>query len=519
MVTVVSVITSADFTFDLNAPANPLPLSVSFDNNTSVKKMILAKNGGSIELTDKRGTKFHFSIPALAIDNDTEISLTAIQELGGDSNLPADKTFAVKIEPSGLEFLAPATLTITPTLKITASETTPFSFYQQGANIHLALIDPDPNQFKIKIQHLSGYGIGQSTTLREKIAVALSELKNDRMQNEIAKEFLRMRDENSEFRTDFIIEKAETYFREVIKRQIDNMDTCAGGRAALSSYSNLLRLLVISGMEDAAVKFREKLQGYDDVLFSKSFFKCNKEFGEACVNDHKLQEFIQYDLSMRKYFGLLGIEPENMNGFKDMVAWEKRCFNFEVHFKSAFENREMPGPNYLVDLTFDYTYPFLTPEIPTEVPYSVQMTKFESGQDSGLSCKLNKVDSQPAIFKLHTIDFLKLRSGQENQVGFWFDPGLPVVRVSALCHSTDDPDKTEFPFNIPSDNPADETSLYTGYLTAAHMTEVQPDGVFKFIDFQNNVSNVIILKKYYSRFNADLMQTETLDITVTHKPK
>ena len=91
----------------------PDPLTVDAQLDTQkTSTAAIGPEGGSITLKDAKGVDYKLDIPAGALDVQTDITLTAVKNIGG---LPLDGGMlgAVKIEPEGLELNGLATLSIT----------------------------------------------------------------------------------------------------------------------------------------------------------------------------------------------------------------------------------------------------------------------------------------------------------------------------------------------------------------------------------------------------------------------
>jgi hypothetical protein len=116
---------------------NPLTVEAQLDKKKSAKA-VLDTQGGSVSVTDAKGTEYKLVIPAGALIGRTEITLTTVKEIGG---WPLDGAMlgGVYIEPEGLHLLDAATLTITlpgarPNDKLS---TLGYAFSGSGQEFHL----------------------------------------------------------------------------------------------------------------------------------------------------------------------------------------------------------------------------------------------------------------------------------------------------------------------------------------------------------------------------------------------
>jgi hypothetical protein len=95
----------------LTRQPNPLTVQAQFDEKASATQTIGAE-GGSISLTDAKGVVYKLDIPAGALTDQTEVKLTAVNEIGGWP-LDGEMLGGVKIEPEGLQLNDVAKLSIT----------------------------------------------------------------------------------------------------------------------------------------------------------------------------------------------------------------------------------------------------------------------------------------------------------------------------------------------------------------------------------------------------------------------
>ena len=150
--------TAARPAVDFTAPGKPLNVKVQLDKKQSATGKV-TKDGGSVSLISADGSRFTLDIPANALDAETEIVMTAVKTLDG-SPLGSNTPTAVQLEPSGLFFNELVTLTIVPAKKIPIKEQIIFGYEGDGMDYHLALVDPESKDIKIKLNEFSGAGVG-----------------------------------------------------------------------------------------------------------------------------------------------------------------------------------------------------------------------------------------------------------------------------------------------------------------------------------------------------------------------
>ncbi len=143
---------------DFEAPAQPINVTVQLDQDYSTSDMI-SVDGGSLFLTGADGSEFTLEIPANALENDTLITLTAVESIVG-APLDDGPVAAVHLEPSGLFFNEILTLTIIPGQEIPIENQIIFGYEGDGQDYHLAVVDPYSREIKVKLMSFSGAGVG-----------------------------------------------------------------------------------------------------------------------------------------------------------------------------------------------------------------------------------------------------------------------------------------------------------------------------------------------------------------------
>jgi len=141
---------------------HPLDVQVTLDSEHSVTQAI-GPDGGTLGATAQDGTQYTLTIPAGALLNDTDITMTPVK---GMDNIPlSNKSLtAVQLAPEGLNLLQPATLVIKATTPIPVKELVSFAYLGEGKDLHLFPLDGNPAEMTFQILHFSGYGTGQGNS-------------------------------------------------------------------------------------------------------------------------------------------------------------------------------------------------------------------------------------------------------------------------------------------------------------------------------------------------------------------
>lgn len=121
--------------------------------------------GGVVQAISEDGTVYTLAIPADALVEETEISLTPIRQID-DLPMSGGLMDGVHFEPSGLELLRAATLTVelaSPPALAEGEVLVGFTYDGDGQNLALAIPEVDGHIVNLPIHHFSGGGAGAAT--------------------------------------------------------------------------------------------------------------------------------------------------------------------------------------------------------------------------------------------------------------------------------------------------------------------------------------------------------------------
>jgi hypothetical protein len=142
--------------------ASPLgTLTFAEDPEGAQAATIPAGTGGVITATGADGTTFTLTVPANALDADTQITVVPLTNVAG---IPSDQPIsAAMLKPDGLQFITPATLEITPADAIPQDHQVMFQASQSGTEITLATVDPASKVMIMDVPHFSVGGAASVT--------------------------------------------------------------------------------------------------------------------------------------------------------------------------------------------------------------------------------------------------------------------------------------------------------------------------------------------------------------------
>jgi hypothetical protein len=155
-----ATLTARSGALSASAAATVLAPATQIETAAAVTATI-GEQGGAITAQAGNGTRFTLTVPPLAVTSDTGITLTPITTI---ENLPLGATLvtALRLQPDGLEFLAPATLTID--LPAAAAPSGLFGLrFADDWSFTLTPIAVTGTRLTMSIAHFSGAGAGYLT--------------------------------------------------------------------------------------------------------------------------------------------------------------------------------------------------------------------------------------------------------------------------------------------------------------------------------------------------------------------
>jgi hypothetical protein len=123
----------------------------------------VGRGGGTLSATGADGTRFTLAIPAGALLDPANVTLTPVASAG---RLPmgARGLKAVEIGPAGLDLLKPASLAIVPPKRVARSRLTGVGFDNGGRQFHLTPVSPSGSEATLRVFELEGLGIASATS-------------------------------------------------------------------------------------------------------------------------------------------------------------------------------------------------------------------------------------------------------------------------------------------------------------------------------------------------------------------
>ena len=318
----------------------PIDLAVTVECDTTITATIPLE-GGQLVATGADGTVYTLTIPDVALLAETTISMTPVAAVAG---LPTsgEVTYAVHLEPSGLELFDFATLTIEPVDELPIDEQIPFGYEGAGEGMFVALPAVDDPGITIRILHFSGYGVTKGFLADvEPLRKRLGGDAEARLQSQVAL-FLgaeRQRQLLGTAESDDVAAGLsalsslygfiEEYQQKVMApRILAAGESCANAQLAALTVMALQRQQELIGMESM-----EWPAGLDTL----TGHVCMQEEYELCRDEHIIHRILPLMISHERQRQVSAIDDRGELAFAANLA--RKCLTFELVFESSISNR------------------------------------------------------------------------------------------------------------------------------------------------------------------------------------
>ncbi len=326
--------------YTLQPGGAPLEVTVALDTARAVTQDV-PLTGGTLTATGADGSTYTLSIPANALAQATRITLTPVAQV---SNLPLGETsrtsLGVQMEPSGLQFVNPATLTITPAAASAVPLASQLFVQWDGTGQKLALAAPNPRsaEIQLSVMHFSGMGVVRSKGLDADIEPVRQRIGGDaerRIQSAAAEALHRERQAQllgvdagaAGLRAQMTRLFNEFRQQVVLPRIAAAPSSCAAARLALITVIGVERQRQLLGVE-GDTGFDSEASG----LMAVAAEVCMKEEFEICRDEHVLTRIIPARLGLERQAQLLGLGE---GAFASIDRYVTGCLKFELDFFST----------------------------------------------------------------------------------------------------------------------------------------------------------------------------------------
>ncbi len=328
--------TDAELEAFLNAPANPLDLSI-LTVEAAERSTVIGPSGGTLKLKTAAGDAFVLTFPEGALLTSTRITAAPISESTG---LPegAGPIIGVVLQPDGLELARTATLEITPKTPIPPESRLHWGFYEDGKDAFLHIPVQDTDSIIIPIDHFSGAGISFADRLNLQLDRWAQGRVEDRITTRIAEE-LRMDRAGGPARDSTATMQAMVEARAAVEAgqsaiAMHPAATCEDAKRALQTI-----LQLISRIQPLSFDGGASDDGSSDLiwkLFHRSSSLCVEEALQVCLATGDLSPLTILAVEYRRVLQRAGAKgsdtPESeMDGIDPAVrAAMERCGRYKL---------------------------------------------------------------------------------------------------------------------------------------------------------------------------------------------
>ena len=286
----------------------PFTAPLSIELEAQAVKATIGPDGGSIQVKSAAGTTYVLQVPKAALLTPVEVTVTPVASFGKGRSGPQGVVF----KPSGVHFLVPATLTITPSKPIPVPHQLVFTFNDDGSELWAAEPQLKSRDIAIVVEHFSGFGFADlGDKAREAYVSWKTSRAESRIQNQVGEALAKERERQLAGDTSgsgetarVLIEGMDQYEKDVVNPRLKAAGTsCAAAQQAVATALGLSRQRELLG-----AKGKDTTAPLLDVL-KLPLSPCEKEAIAACKTAKDPAILVQYWLGADRTMGLVGAAP------------------------------------------------------------------------------------------------------------------------------------------------------------------------------------------------------------------
>ncbi len=288
-------------------------------DDAAAAEVIVGIDGGKVSTTSADGTVFELTVPAGALSADTTITATPARLDG----LPFPTT-TVMFEPTGLQFITDATLTVIPVAPVPIAEQFMYELNDDATEFNAALPILESQDAAFIVSHFSGYGL--ATTNDPGRAAMLARGAADTAASLLSKigEVFQVeraaidRGEDPTDKTAQIQSLLDEYERDVVTPGLQaSGGSCDAAETALGTVLNYERLRGLVGFDKSPLA----TTALETVLANYS--SCEEEAIARCKAAEDPDILLRYWLGLDRLQQLLG-QPAGSARLGDLVTRAKK---------------------------------------------------------------------------------------------------------------------------------------------------------------------------------------------------
>jgi len=429
---------AGDVSEALDPKTQPVTVTTTVDQSRAVSDRI-GPEGGTLTASGADGSQFTLEIPADALVEEIEITMTPIESMEG-LPLVGGLAAGVQLEPEGMSFYDFVTLTIEPALDIPVDQQIPIGSSGVDGAVYIPLIDPESTTVRLRLLHFSSGGVAKGYLADlAPVRQRLGGTADARLQSLMAAELARARQTQlltGEETLDMgLIESLMKQWKEqVLKPRLAAAgESCAAGRLAIETLLGYERQVQLLGVG-------ESMMGELDDLLPKVARVCVREEYELCRDEHIVHRMIPVLLNLKRQTELMGGGAEMDQVIAEAEDLARKCLHFELEFESTV--RMESGDVYNeseVESKIEVTYE--VGSIPPALTGSSALVNlnYEVSDPMGGACTTTG-NRGGGTFEVSNLFWEVTTSGSDDQLGqvtdllLTYAPGISTETITASCN-------------------------------------------------------------------------------------
>jgi hypothetical protein len=422
---------SSDVSEALNPDTEPVTVTTTVDQSRAVSARI-GPAGGALTATGADGSRFVLEVPADALFEEIEVTMTPIESMEG---LPLSEGLAagVQLAPDGLAFYDFVTLTIEPAEAIPVEQQLPIGSSGEMGAVYIPLIDLDPDAIRLQLLHFSSAGVSKGyladlEPVRQRLGGDVEARISSLMMQEMAR--ARQAGEDPDPGTLAALDKM--YRDKVLNPRVAAAgESCAAGRLAQDAITFYGRQSDLRGL------------GYDwhqamsDVL-PKASRVCVREEYELCRDEHIVHRMIPI-ISGVSYAGHRFPSAAMDQVIAEAEDLTRKCLTFEVEFESTARSESEKKYNESeMESTIEISYePGSLPPAVTGSSALVNLS-YEVSNPEGGGCT-TRGNRGGGTFEVFSLYFEVAVADKDDRLGYvkdiWltYAPGISTETITSTC--------------------------------------------------------------------------------------
>jgi hypothetical protein len=416
----------------LNPDTKPVTVTTTVDQTRSVSTRI-GPAGGTLTATGADGSRYILEVPAGALVEEIEVTMTPIQSMEG---LPLSEGLAagVQLAPDGLAFYDFVTLTIEPAETIPVEQQLPIGSSGETGAVYIPLIDLDPDAIRLQLLHFSSAGVSKGYLadlgpVRQRLGGSAEA----RIQSLLSQEVVGTRQDGESVPDMGTIAALLKLFQAQVlnPRLAAAGESCAAGTLAILTIASFGRISQLMGVGDF-----DALGEIQKILPNVSHV-CVREEYELCRDQHIVHRMIFVPSRVMADSEKFGVAMDEVIAEAEDLT--RKCLTFEVEFKSTARSESEKKYNESeMESTIEISYePGSAPPVVTGSSALVNLS-YEVSDPEGGGCT-TRGNRGGGTFEVFNLYFEVAVADENDRLGYvkdiWltYAPGISTETITSTC--------------------------------------------------------------------------------------